>query len=389
MRANLLRELKPNEHAHVNFVELFFDLVFVFAVTQLSHALLDHYSLRGAFETLILFMAVWWAWIDTSWVTNWLDPQKRPVRLMLLGLMLAGLVLSASIPEAFGERGLYFAGAYAFLQVSRSLFMMWALKDRDPANFRNFKRITFWRTFASVLWIAGGFVEGDLRIGFWAAAACTDTLAPSIGFRTPGLGRSTTSDWHVEGSHIAHRCGLFLIIAFGESILVTGVNFAGLEWTLASAAAFFAAFASSVAMWWIYFDSSNARGSDVIAHSTDPGRLARLAYTYLHLPIVAGIIVTAVGDEFALMHPTDPVEPGGAMAILGGPALYLAGTTLFRRSISDRWPLFHIAGILILGLLAATFSKTSMLALATLVTLVLVLVAASESLATRTVGSRP
>jgi low temperature requirement protein LtrA len=388
MRANLLRELKPNEHARVGFVELFFDLVFVFAVTQLSHALLEHYSLRGALETLILFMAVWWAWIDTSWVTNWLDPQKRPVRLMLLVLMLAGLVLSASIPEAFGERGIYFAFAYAFIQLGRSLFVVWALKGHSPVNFRNFQRIATWAGLVSILWIAGAFAEGDLRLGLWAAAVVIENIAPAVGFWVPGLGRSATTEWRVEGAHMAERCGLFIIIALGESILVTGATFAGLEWTWTSKATFFVAFAGSVAMWWIYFDSGHERGSTRITHASDSGRVARLAYTYLHLPIVAGIIVAAVGDEFSLAHPADVADTGAAVAVLGGPALYLLGAALFKRSISGHWPLSHLAGILLLCVLFAIPAELTLLELATMAAIVLILVAASESLAARLVGDR-
>src|SRR5919109_3588280 len=139
---NLLRARQAHEHSRVTFVELFFDLVFVFAVTQLSHLLLEHLSILGAVQTALLMMAVWWVWIFTSWVTNWLDPQRTPVRLMLFALMLAGLVLSMSIPEAFESRGIAFAAAYAFMQVGRSLFMLWALARHSQANFRNFQRIT-------------------------------------------------------------------------------------------------------------------------------------------------------------------------------------------------------------------------------------------------------
>ena len=178
-------------------------------------------------------MAVWWAWIDTSWVTNWLDPEKWPVRLMLLVLMLAGLVLSTSIPDAFGERGLYFAGAYAFIQVGRAVFTLWALRGHSPTNFRNFQRITVWFSLFSAFWIAGGIAEGELRLVLWTIAVVIETAAPSHGFYVPGLARSTPADWDVEGAHMAERCALFIIIALGELILVTGATFAELEWTWA------------------------------------------------------------------------------------------------------------------------------------------------------------
>jgi low temperature requirement protein LtrA len=378
-RINLLRPRGGQDHARVGFIELFFDLVFVFAITQLSHSLIEHFSVLGAFETLILFMAVWWAWIDTAWVTNWLDPMKWPVRLMLLALMLAGLVLSTSIPDAFGERGLYFAGAYAFIQVGRAVFTLWALHGHSPANFRNFQRITIWFSLFSAIWIAGALVEGELRVILWTIAVIVETAAPSHGFYVPGLARSTTADWDVEGAHMAERCGLFIIIALGESILVTGATFAELDWDGITVSAFAVAFLGSVAMWWIYFDTGHERGSERIAHASDPGRLARLAYTYVHIPIVAGIIVAAVGDELLLAHPDGHVDGKVIASIAGGPALYLIGTTLFKRSVTGHWAWTHIAGLAALTVAALAADGLAPLAFATVVMLVLVAVAAAET----------
>src|SRR5690349_1502031 len=150
--ASLLRERQEGHEARVGPVELFFDLVFVFAVTQLSHFLLHHLTPLGAVQTCLLLMAVWWVWIYTSWVTNWLDPDNTQVRVMLFLLMLAGLVLSTSLPEAFAERGLTFGVAYASMQVGRSLFARWAFKraGRD-ADAKNFQRITIWLSVSARL----------------------------------------------------------------------------------------------------------------------------------------------------------------------------------------------------------------------------------------------
>jgi low temperature requirement protein LtrA len=135
LRARAPRLPLNRDDAGVHPLELFFDLVFVFAITQLSHLLLEHLTWLGAVQTALLLLAVWWVWIFTSWVTNWLDPDKAPVRLLLFVLMLAGLVLSASIPKAFETRALPFALAYVFMQVGRCLFMLWALQGSSPANF--------------------------------------------------------------------------------------------------------------------------------------------------------------------------------------------------------------------------------------------------------------
>jgi low temperature requirement protein LtrA len=377
-RRDVLRPRRGHEDSRVTFVELFFDLVFVFAVTQLSHLLLAHLSVLGVAQTTLLLMAVWWVWIFTSWVTNWLDPDQAPVRLMLFVLMLAGLVLSTSLPQAFETSGLAFAAAYVFMQVGRSLFMLWALGRDRPGSRRNFQRITLWLALAGVLWIAGGLAGQDARLGLWAGALLVEYLSPSVGFWVPGLGRSRTADWDIEGGHIAERCGLFIIIALGESVLVTGATFGALGWAPVTAAAFLAAFVGSVAMWWIYFNIGAGRGSRLIASSADPGRLARLAYTYMHLPIVAGIIVAAVGDELVLAHPTGHGSPAATAAILGGPALYLAGNLLFKRATAERLPLSHLGGLVLLALLIPLAGLGSPLAIATAATLVLVLVAAWE-----------
>jgi low temperature requirement protein LtrA len=377
-RRSVLRPRRGHEDSRVTFVELFFDLVFVFAVTQLSHLLLAHLSLLGVIQTTLLLMAVWWVWIFTSWVTNWLDPDRPPVRLMLFVLMLAGLVLSTSLPEAFEARGLAFAAAYVFMQVGRSLFMLWALRGHSSGNRRNFQRITVWLALAGVLWLAGGLADHGGRLGLWALALFVEYLSPSVGFWTPCLGRSTTADWDIEGSHMAERCGLFIIIALGESILVTGATFSTLSWTPVTVLAFVTAFIGSVAMWWIYFNIGAERGSRLIAATADPGRLARLAYTYIHLPIVAGIIVAAVADELVLAHPVGHSGPGTIATVLGGPALYLAGNLLFKWATAERLPLSHLGGLVLLALLLWPVGVAPPLVTAAASTLVLVVVAAWE-----------
>lgn len=381
---SLLRARAGHAHARVTYVELFFDLVFVFAITQLSHALLEHLSLGGLLQTTLLLMAVWWTWINTSWVTNWLDPDKTPVRLLLFVLMLTGLVLSTSIPQAFGSKALAFAGAYAFMEVGRSLFMLWALKGNSPANYRNFQRITCWLAASAVFWIAGGFADGNARFTLWVIALLVAYVGPSCRFWTPGLGASTVSDWDVEGGHLAERCALFVIIALGESVLVTGATFGKLAWTPATVAAFLVAFLGSVAMWWVYFNIGAERGSRHIAGSSDPGRLARLAYTYMHLPIVAGIIVVAVGDELVLAHPDGHVDLKTAAVLIGGPALYLIGNMLFKRVTAMRFPLSHQVGLGLLLLLVPVTPALSPLLLSGATTMVLVVVAIWEARSFRT-----
>ncbi len=343
-RRSVLRE-EGQSKATVGYAELFFDLVYVFAVTQLSHFLLGHHDLTGIVQTGILFLATWWAWIYMTWATNWLDPDRFWVRAMIFAMMLIGLLMGSAIPKAFGEGGLLFAAAYTASQVGRTLFVIQATRQERPEVSLSMTRAVVWFAAASPLWIAGGLSDPSTRVWLWAAALAIELAAPMALFRVPGLGVSKTTDFTVSGHHMAERCGLFIIVALGESILVTGATFAGLKFNAMTFAAFFVAFVGSVAMWWIYFDRGAERGAEHIEHQDDTGRIARGTYTYLHLPIVAGIIVAAVADEMLLAHPTGHLEPVFIASALGGPALFLAGCMAFKRTFAGFHPLSHIVGL--------------------------------------------
>jgi low temperature requirement protein LtrA len=374
----LLRTRHGHAHHRVGFVELFFDLVFVFAITQLSHSLIEHFSIIGAIETALLTLAVWWVWIYTVWATNWLDPEKLPVRVLLLAMMLPGLIVSAAIPQAFEARGLWFAGAYVSIQLGRTLFFLWAVAGHEHL-VRTFRGILVWMSVSGLVWIAGAFVEHEARLAVWGVAYGLDFIAPATGFWVPGLGRSVTADWNVEGGHVAERCGLFVIIALGESLLVTGATFSNLPWTTATVAAMCASVLGSVAMWWLYFDTTAETGTRTIAGSEDPGRLARLAYTYIHLLLVAGIILSAVGDEFVLAHADGHTDARTAIAVLGGPALFLLGNWLFKWSIAGQAPISTLVAVAALGALAVAASQLAPVVLMIASVMVLIAIAAWEA----------
>lgn len=379
MAGDLMRT-RDGAPARVGFVELFFDLVFVFAITQISHTLLEHLTWVGALQAAMMLGAVWWAWIDTSWITNWLDPERMPVRVMLFGLMAAGLVLSTSLPGAFGDKGLIFAAAFALFQCGRGLFTLWAVR-RDPVLRANFQRICVWAVTGSVFWIAGGLMEGQARLILWLIALAGEFAAPALAFRVPGLGRSQTSDWQVEGAHIAERVGLFIIICLGESVLVTGATFAGLDWTPPVVAAFAAAFIGTLAMWWIWFSKAHDAASEVIAHSSETGRVARRAYTYAPILVVAGIVVSAVGDEMSLSHPRGTTDFFMAAVLIGGPMLFLIGAQVFKLAAFGIWSPSRLSGIAALGALSFAAPVLTPLGLAVCATAVLVGVGAWETMA--------
>jgi len=378
-RVSLLRERVPGSHHRVTYVELFFDLVFVFAITQISHTLLKHFTPLGVLQVSILFLAIWWVWIYTSWITNWLDPDRTPVRVLLFVMMLAGLVLSTSIPSAFEERGLAFGIAFAAMQVGRTAFMFFSVPSEQAALKVNFVRILVWLSVSGVLWVAGGFAHGQNRLVLWGLALAIEYVSPAAAFWTPGLGRSSIKDWAVEGGHMAERCALFIIIALGESVLVTGATFADLKWTPQTVGGFLIAFTGSLAMWWIYFHKGADAGAHNIVHVKDPGRVARLAYTYLHLPIVAGIVVVAVGDELVLAHPDGHSDMKTVLSLVGGPLLFLFGAIMFKHTIHGWWQLSHMVGIAALIVLAPFGHLLSPLILSAVTTAILLIVGAWEA----------
>jgi low temperature requirement protein LtrA len=354
-RPHLFRERATHDHSPVTYIELFFDLVFVFAITQLSHRLLSHLTPFGALETMILFLAIWWVWIYTSWTTNWLDPERANVRLMLIAMMLGGLALSSGVPDAFGETGLLFAGSYVAMQLFRTLYMVWASRGVNEGRKRNFMRISFYFALSTPFWFAGALSDPSWRIVCWGSAVAIEYAGPMVFFRTPVLGRSTGQDWDISGGHMAERCALFIIIALGEAVLVTGATYANLAHDAPTTMAFVVSFIGSATMWWIYFDIGAKRASSMISTAENAGFIARNAYTYLHMPIIAGVVVTAVAGAMMLEHPTGHGGIPYIFVATSGPFLFLFGNQAFKWITSEmKWPpLSHMIGQMLLLFIAA------------------------------------
>jgi low temperature requirement protein LtrA len=366
--------VRDGREAKVSFVELFFDLVYVFAVTQISHFLLADLSPLGAAQALLLWFAVWLGWQYTCWVTNWFDPERLPVRALLFGVMLLALPMAAAIPQAFGDRALLFAGCYAAMQVGRSACVL-GLLGAQHALSANYRRILGWNLIAAVFWIAGALVPGPARMALWIAAVACEYISPMFGFALPGLGRSRSSDWTIEGGHLAERCQLFIIVALGEGLLLTGATLSqAAQWNGLTLAAFAQGFIGSLLMWWIYFDVSSKAASHTIAHAEDPG-LMGARFHYIHVLLVAGIIVSAVANELVIAHAHDALKPKYLAVLLLGPALYLAGNALFRRVVFGALPASHGLALLALALLVPLAGITDVLSMAALTSAVLLAVA--------------
>jgi low temperature requirement protein LtrA len=353
-----LRHDRAEEVERVGSIELFFDLVFVFAITQLSHLLLQDLTWRGAAQAAFLLLAVWWAWNYTTWTTNWTDPDAVSTRAVLVVGMVAVMLMAVAIPDAFGDRGLLFVAGYAALQITRGTFFLIATDKSGHAHLWRPWPVYVWVSWVTLIWLAGGFLEGEARVAVWGAALAFDYLGPFVGYWTPGLGRSTPADWQILPGHFAERFQLFIIIALGESIVLTGATASGLELTTARIAAIAVAVLITAALWWLYFGPNERLGQAVLSRAgEDRGRIARDVYTYLHLPIVAGIIVVAVADELVIAHPGETLAGRELATVAAGPILYLLGATAaVRRAVGSvsRWRLLAAACIVVVALLGMT-----------------------------------
>lgn len=324
-------------------VELFFDLVYVFAIIQLSHLLIEHLSWAGAAQTIVVFAAVWWAWNYTAWAMNWLDPTRLPVQLLVGVLMLAALGMSIAIPDAFGDGAWLFVGCYLFMGVARPVFMMIAFRGQQLAA--NYRMLLSWTLLAGVFWVAGAVLDPQWRLALWFVAVVVDYAAPLAQFRMPGLGSAPMHLWDTDPEHLAERNRLVFIIALGESVLLMGgaaVDHG--HFTLALAASLTVGLASLFVLWWNYFALA---GGDTQGGDGSTSAL-RSAYAYAHALMVLGAILVAVSIELRLTH--DHLTPGIVLVTTAGPLVYVAGNILFLRSRFGRLARsrFAAAGVLVI-----------------------------------------
>ena len=375
------RSRDPGEEQRATALELFYDLAFVFAITQVSHLVLENLSFEGVAQALLALLVVWWAWNYTTWVTNELDPDSIAVRALLIGVMLASLLLAVAIPQAFGAHALLFAGSYVAIQVGRHLFLTFASASPGTIERERAARILAWFLAAGVLWIAGAFAEGPARWALWLAALAIDYVAPLVLYWVPGRPRLSGATWEVETAHFAERFQLFVIIALGETIVLTGATTAGLELDIPRLLAFGLAFLGTAALWWLYFNYVAVIAERRLALSSDRTRLARDAFTYLHAGIIAGIILWAVGDELVIAHPSE-VLPGEEVAVVvAGPALYLLAHVSLRLRMTGTVSRKRLGGALACLSVAAVGPFAPGLVLAALLVAILVAVIASEHIA--------
>lgn len=392
---NLLRAREGKGAHQVSYLELFFDLVFVFAVTQVAHLMIAHPSPEGLLETIVIGLSVWWAWVYTTWAANWLDPESGPVKALFVTLMLLGMVMSSSIPGAFGDKGLVFAAVMVAFNVGRSIFTTFAFRREVPGTEINFIRITIWNAIPGLFWILGALTPVDTRTWIWIAALTLDYIAPAIRFWVPRLGGSSVTTWNISGEHMSERVSLFMIIALGESIIITGTQFSAQEFSITSLSAFLSALASTILMFFLYFNHAESLASNYLSAQSEESRgsVARTAYTYIPAILILGIILTAVADEYVSAHPLGTgntttelfgtPESWTAGTICLASALYLTGNFLFKRAAGGPWLWPHLGGIVALIVIYVNHSEISPLATNWATNLVLLLVVITDEMSYR------
>jgi low temperature requirement protein LtrA len=359
---------------------LFFDLVFVLALTQLSRGLIQHLTWNGAFQTLVLLLALWWVWGFTAGVTDRFDPQRPPIQLLVVASMLGSLLLAATVPEAFGQQGALFAGADVAINVGRSVFLVLLLRGHEAQ--RLWARHLAWFGVSAVPWIAGAVTHHSARTALWAAAVAVDYTAAGLRWPTPGLGRGTVSDLSPAGEHLAERYRQFFIIALGELILVPGLAFSGGGFHADRTMALVVSFATTVLLWRIYIYRAGELFGAAVATASDPVGVV-LSAVYSHLVMVAGIVLTAVGDELVIAHPFQQPHPVWIAVIFGGPGLFLAGRAIFEHAVFARVSRNRWIGLLVLAALTPVMLHSPPLIVAIAATAVLTGIAAWDAVRAR------
>src|ERR671915_1728934 len=352
----------------VTSLELFFDLVFVFAITQVTLLMSDDPTWQGLGRGLIVLAALWWAWTGYAWLTNTLEPEEGPVRAGMFAAMAAMLVVALAVPEAFDAHGLLFGVAYLIVRLLQLQLYAIAGK-RDPDLLAAVLRMVPSAALAPLIIIAAGFFDGPGQAALWIVALAVDYLGVLIG---RGQG------WRVAPAHFSERHNLIVIIALGESIVAIGVGAAGASLTAGIVAAAVLGIAVVSALWWAYFDVYAVMAQRQLGATSGAARvrLARDYYSYLHLPMIAGIVLFALGLKKTIEHVHDPLASIPAVALCGGLSLYFLThlalrvriVHFVRRTTTNRpgWigPGRLVTGIGMLALLPAALELSALTALA-------------------------
>jgi low temperature requirement protein LtrA len=359
------------EEKRTGYIELFFDLVFVFAFTQVTTLVLEDMSAAGFARAALVFGLVWWAWAAYAWLTDAIDVDNVATRLFIFGAMLAAFFVAIALPDAYGDEGAWFAIAYFVVRVLQIGLYLWGVRD-DPAQRLGVVRLAPWFLVAPTVVLAGGFAEDPWRTVLWSASLAIDVLGTQF---------ARGGTFRIVVSHFAERHALIVIIALGESIVAIGLAALALERDAGFAVAVAVSFAGAAAAWWAYFDFSQLAVERAIRATGEEtrARLARDVYTLFHYPLVLGIIFLAVAAKKTLGAPSDTLSEGGRAALGLGISLFLLGFVLIRYRVIRRiaWERSGAAVVVVAAVLL--FDEADALALLAFAVLVLAVALAIEA----------
>ncbi|MEH0823645.1 MULTISPECIES: low temperature requirement protein A [unclassified Micromonospora] len=354
------------------FLELFFDLVFVFALTRVSRRLIDDVSanppdvVRQAAQTVLLFLALWLVWSLTAWVTSRYEPEQSVIQFVVVASMFASMVMAVALPRAFAERALLFAVGYVAIQVGRPLLLTLVLGGHPRRAVTG--RIMLWSAVGAVPWLLGALLPPAQEV-LWTLALAWDYAGLALGWPVPGRGTVRTSGWAVMGEHLAERYQQFFLIALGETILVIGMTASVGDFTAGQALGFTLSFVTTALLWRIYFHRAGHVLTEAIRVARSPGVLGESA-SWTHLLIVGGVLLTGVGYELVIAHPSGRTPLGWAVFVAGGPAIFLVARARFEYEIFGRVSRSRVVGaVLLLGLvpMASWLPPVGLLALSAVV----------------------
>jgi low temperature requirement protein LtrA len=319
----------PDGPQRATLLELIFDVVYVAAIALMSTRLASNLSWAGAARLLVVLAAIWWIWSITALLTDFYDPQRLPIQAMIAGTMFGSVLMTATLPFAFSEHGWIFAGAYVTIHVGRGLVLVSALRRHPNAQHRA-GRFLFWFGISGIAWIAGTFAMGAARGALWVVALTIDYVAGGLRYPTPRIGRVPLDQYDKAREHLGERYQQFVILALGDLILVPTLKIAGTDFTSERIGALLVAFVTTMLLWQIYVYRAGAFLQAAIGKR--PGRVARWA-PYTHLVLLTGLVATAAGFELVIVRPTGETPPSWIGIIVGGPALFLIGRTIFEYEV--------------------------------------------------------
>lgn len=312
-------------------LELFFDLVYVFAIGQLLHQLLAHPTWTGAAQALVLYLAVYGAWAYTTWAVTLVPAEDPRTRQMLLAVMLVGLFMNAAIPRAFDDAGWVFAGIYLLINIGRTVWLR--MIGLDPVNQEHFGRVLVWFVAAAPLWLIGAAASGGARLAWWAAAVLIDLVGTWTAHPLPGR-RLDSQQVTFAGGHLLERVRLFMIIALGEAVLTTGTALTAAPDEPMTLLTGSVALTGTVALFSLYFRRSEHVVRHHLQRTEDPMRAGRSG-VYSLMASVAGLIATAAGDERVIAHPAEHAGITTNLLLFGGPALYIGAQIWYGATLLD------------------------------------------------------